>query len=340
MARTILKAVCGLLIAIGCCQCGSAPMPSPKAANADPAPAAKSPLREPVLPIADGPGISAAKLELGKRLFHEPALSNPARKISCATCHPLERGGTAGTPPAGTVKGEMEPFDIPTVFNAAQQFAYFWNGRAQSLEAVIQASIRAENVMDGTWDEIIPTLLENSDYRERFERVYPATGLTEATVEDALADFVRSLSTPNAPFDRWLAGEPLSPAAAEGYALFKDLGCVRCHQGSGVGGNLYASFGSYITARDQIRSSDMGRFNVTNDETHRYQFKVPSLRNAALTAPYFHDGSAAELGVAIQAMAQHQAGRTLEDQEVQSLIAFVNALTGTSLSGTAAGAQP
>ena len=334
MARTILRAGFGLLIAIGCCQCGREPAPS----GATPASAVPGDLAvsEPLLAAAESPAIPAEKLELGKRLFHETALSAAPRKVSCATCHPLDHGGTTGTPPAEALAGEMEPYDIPTVFNVADQFAYFWNGRAPSLESVIQASVRAENVMDGSWDEILQTLAENPDYAARFERVYPEAGLTEATVEDALADFVRSLATPNAPFDRWLAGEALAGPAREGYELFKELGCVRCHQGAGVGGNLYASFGSYITARETIRNSDQGRFNVTNDEAHRYHFKVPSLRNVALTAPYFHDGSAPALGDAIRAMALHQSGQSLADSEVQSLVAFLESLTGSSLLGAVA----
>lgn len=340
MVRTIRRAGCGLLIALCCCQCGREP--SPRDTGGTPpeeAPAAAA-HAEPILPIPAPPDVAPEKLELGRQLFHETALSGASRKVSCATCHDLEKGGTTGKPPAGAVAAESEPYDIPTVFNAAHQFAHFWNGRAQSLEAVIQASIRAENVMDGSWEAIIPALAENPDYVARFERIYPEAGLSESSVEDALTSYVRSLSTPNAAFDRWLAGGDLAADAREGYGLFKELGCVRCHQGAGVGGNLFASFGSYLSARERVSNSDLGRFNVTNNESHRYQFKVPGLRNVVLTAPYFHDGSVAKLEDAVRAMAQHQLGLSLSDGEVQSIIAFLETLTGSSLLSAVAEGHP
>ena len=340
MVRRLRRAGCGLLIALCCCQCGRESAPIEPAGEQPETLVDRVPHNEPVLPIPPAPDIAPEKLELGKQLFHETALSGASRKVSCATCHALERGGTTGRPPAGIVSAESEPYDIPTVFNAAHQFAHFWNGRAQSLEAVIQASIRAENVMDGSWDAIIPALAENPDYVARFEQVYPEAGLAESSVEDALTSYVRSLSTPNAIFDRWLAGEELPPAALEGYELFKELGCVRCHQGAGVGGNLFASFGAYLSTRERVASSDLGRFTVTNDESHRYQFKVPSLRNVALTAPYFHDGSVATLEEAVRTMALYQLGQPLSDTEAQSIVAFLETLTGSALLGTSAGTQP
>jgi cytochrome c peroxidase len=340
MVRTIRRAGCGLLIALCCCQCGRDPEPGETAVTLPEDAPATATNAEPILPIPAPPNVAPEKLELGKQLFHETALSGASRKVSCATCHDLEKGGTTGKPPAGTGAAESEPYDIPTVFNAAHQFAHFWNGRAQSLEAVIQASIRAENIMDGSWDAIIPALSENPDYVARFERIYPEAGLSESSVEDALTSYVRSLSTPNSAFDRWLAGEELAADAREGYELFKELGCVRCHQGAGVGGNLFASFGSYLAARERVSNSDLGRFNVTNNESHRYQFKVPGLRNVVLTAPYFHDGSVAKLEDAVRAMAQHQLGQSLSDEEVRSLVSFLETLTGSALLGATGGTQP
>ncbi len=340
MVRTLRRAGFGLLIALCCCQCGRESAPDrADEIQSEGAPATAT-HTEPILPVPAPPNFTPEKLALGKQLFHETALSGVSRKVSCATCHALEQGGTTGRPPTGIDAAESEPYDIPTVFNAAHQFAHFWNGRAQSLEAVIQASIRAENVMDGSWDTIIPALAENPDYVARFEQVYPEGGLSESSVEDALTSFVRSLSTPNSDFDRWLAGGELATAAREGYERFKELGCVRCHQGAGVGGNLFASFGSYLSARESVSSSDFGRFNVTNEESHRYQFKVPGLRNVVLTSPYFHDGSVEKLEDAIRTMAQHQLGQTLTDGDVQSIVAFLETLTGSALLGATAGTQP
>lgn len=340
MVRTLTRAGCGLLIALCCCQCGR--VPAPDAATITPTgetPIAAS-SAEPILPVPAPPNVAPEILELGRQLFHETALSSPSRKVSCASCHALEKGGTTGRPPAELAGADAEPYDIPTIYNAAHQFAHFWNGRAQNLEAVIQVSIRAENVMDGAWETIIPALAENPDYVARFERSYPEAGLSEASIQDALANYVRSLATPNSNFDRWLSGGELSEPAREGYRIFKEVGCARCHQGVGAGGNLYASFGAWLSIREQVSNSDLGRFNVTNDEAHRFQFKVPSLRNVVRTAPYFHDGSVPKLEDAVRAMAQYQLGQNLSDGEVDSIVTFLDTLTGSALLSASPGGQP
>ncbi|MBX3177757.1 MAG: c-type cytochrome [Candidatus Hydrogenedentes bacterium] len=281
---------------------------------------------EPILPLPPQ-NLPAGRVALGRRLFHEPALSGAQRRISCATCHPLERGGTAGDGGPGIAVGEHD-YDIPTVFNSAGQFAYFWNGRTQSLEGVIQSKVRSENALDAEWSEALARLEGDASYQEDFRRAYPESGISESAVENALSTFLQSLVTPNADFDRFLNGESLPEPAREGYQLFKDLGCVRCHQGAGVGGNLYASFQSYLESRVPAKTSDLGRFNVTGNEAHRYQFKVPGLRNVAVTAPYFHDGSAETLDAAVELMARHQLGRELRAGEISRIVAFLESLTG------------
>ncbi|MDP2323389.1 MAG: cytochrome c peroxidase, partial [Gammaproteobacteria bacterium] len=192
----------------------------------------------------------------------------------------------------------------------------------------VQSSILSENVLNSSWDVILTHLAASGDYGDTFNTLYPESGISEAAVENALVTFLESLSTPNAAFDRWLNGESLPERARDGYALFKAICCARCHQGVGIGGNMYASFRGYVEQKATIGNPDNGRFNVTNNEAHRYQFKVPSLRNVAVTAPYFHDGGVRRLGDAVRAMASHQLGRDLTSGEVDLIVAFLESLTG------------
>lgn len=329
MARCIRSAGLGLMIALFCCQCG----PAPEApAAAEPAPAmAPERAGEAIQPVGNGGRASAEKIELGRLLFHEPALSDGARAVSCATCHPLEQGGALPSWPASVPAAEHGNYDIPTVYDTGGRFAYFWNGRVQTLEGVVEASIRSEQIMDGSWPTILTALREREAYQTRFDAVYPEAGITESTVQDALAAFVGNLTSANSAFDRWLRGGELEEGARRGYELFKEIGCIRCHQGSAVGGNLYASFERYLAGREPARNLDLGRYNITGDESDRYHFKVPGLRNAALTAPYFHDGSAKTLSEAITLMGRHQLGLELSDEEIGLLTRFIESLTGGNL---------
>ncbi len=158
-------------------------------------------------------------------------------------------------------------------------------------------------------------------------------GVTEANTRRAIADFERTLLTRGAPFDRFLAGDQqaLSPEARAGYETFKAVGCIACHQGRNVGGNMFQRFGvlgDYFKDRGNVKGSDYGRYNVTKNEADRYVFRVPSLRNVEHTAPYFHDGSAATLTQAVQVMARYQLGRKLADDQVAGIIAFLSSLSG------------
>jgi cytochrome c peroxidase len=187
-------------------------------------------------------------------------------------------------------------------------------------------------VMASSWDIAAKHLQDKAPYPERFHAVFK-DGLTAANVRTALLEYERSLVTPNAPFDRFLRGDQgaISADAKRGYALFKTFGCASCHQGKAVGGNMLQRVGvmrDYFADRGSVKPPDYGHFNLTKLERDRFVFRVPSLRNVALTAPYFHDGTAPTLESAITAMARYQLGRELEPGDVALLVEFLRTLTG------------
>jgi cytochrome c peroxidase len=207
-----------------------------------------------------------------------------------------------------------------------------WAGRFDSLESHNDALMTNPNVMASSWSGSAERLAQKDGYRARFAAVF-ADGLTGGNVRAAMLEYERSLVTPNAPFDRFLRGEvdAVSPEAKRGYALFKSYGCASCHQGKAVGGNMLQRVGvmrDYFADRGAVKAADFGRFNVTKLERDRFVFRVPSLRNVALTAPYFHDGSAPTLESAITVMARYQLGRELDPGDVALLVEFLRSLTG------------
>jgi cytochrome c peroxidase len=284
---------------------------------------------EPISPLAAASGLDPRKVELGRRLFNDPRLSVDG-SISCATCHDLAAGGADHRVVPVGVGGAPDRINAPTVFNAALNFRWFWDGRAGSLAEQIDDARQTE--LQATWVEIIGHLGADPDYRRRFRQLY-GEGIEPATITDALVTFLESLATPGSRFDRYLLGddEALTADEREGYRLFKSYGCVSCHQGAGVGGNMFqklGALGDYFGDRGGITAADYGRFNVTGDEDDRFVFKVPMLRNVALTAPYFHDGQAPTLEMAVQTMARYQLGRRLSAEETRSIVAFLGTLTG------------
>ncbi len=322
MTRQLLFAI---VITACCCQCSRLPSGDTTTPDGLTIPSRHEPMAEPITPIASEVDLPQAVVNLGERLFQDDRLS-ASQRISCATCHPLDHAGMNNNVMQDAQTTAF--YNIPTIFNTGDHFAYFWNGRAASLEAVVQASIEAEGTMDSSWSVIAPRLQSDETYPTLYADAFSDGRISKANTEKALATYVRSLVTPNAAFDRWLNGENLSEGALAGYRLFVDFGCVRCHQGSGIGGNMYASFREYLEARGNPRTTDLGRYNVTRDEGHQYQFKVPSLRNVAVTGPYFHDGSVEKLSDAVEIMAQYQLGRTISRSEANQIVTFLESLTG------------
>lgn len=290
-------------------------------------------LDEPLLPIQVPRDLNAQKVALGRTLFHDPRLSRD-NSISCASCHDLSRGGIDHRSRSLGVGSREGSINAPTVFNAALNFRQFWDGRSPSLADQVAGPIHNPVEMASSWAEVLPKLRADAQLEAQFVALYKAPP-SAAAVQDAIAEFERSLVTP-APMDRWLLGEAGALNARElaGYRLFKRHGCVACHQGANVGGNLFQRFGvmqDYFADKQKISPADLGRFNVTGREEDRHVFKVPSLRNVALTAPYFHDASAATLDEAVAQMGRYQLGVELPPEDVKAIVLFLHTLTGEKL---------
>ncbi|SFX09832.1 cytochrome-c peroxidase [Marinospirillum alkaliphilum] len=287
---------------------------------------------EMITPVPQPPKIDPAILQLGQQLFHDTRLSRDG-DISCASCHDLSRNGADQQPLSRGTDGALGKLRSPSVYNAALNAFQFWDGRARTLEEQVDGPLHDPVEMASNWPDVMARLQQDQQLVASFSAIYPA-GLTPETLRSALADFQRSLLTTNAPFDRWLQGDADAITAQQqhGFRLFRDYGCISCHQGANVGGNLFARMGSlenyFALKGDAIQTTDLGRYNVTGRESHRHVFKVPGLRTAALNSHFFHDGSVDNLEEAIRVMARFQLGRQLTDDEVVAMADFIQSLTG------------
>ena len=246
--------------------------------------------------------------------------------MSCAGCHRLDHNGADSKAFSLKPDGSLTETNTPTIFNAALNAHLGWDGRTADLRDEIH---RSPN-LDVDWALAVRRL--RRDYGPAFAAEY-RDGLTAVNLVDALAHFQKTLITPGARFDRYLAGEvgALSAREREGYRLFNDYGCVACHQGVNAGGNIFQRFGvvdGYFSTKTTLAPADHGLFNVTGDPRDRYVFRVPPLRNVAVTPPYFHDGSAANLERAVEVMGRTQLGRPIPGPERDAIVAFLNTLTG------------
>lgn len=281
----------------------------------------------PLTPIG---GLDAQRVALGERLFRDKRLSADLT-IACSSCHDLGRGGVDGRRYSVGIGGAVGGINAPSVLNSGYSLAQFWDGRADTLEAQAAGPIHNPIEMASDWKQVLGRLGADRTMVEAFEKSYP-DGLSAANVANAIASFERSLVTPDSRFDRYLRGDAtaLNEREVEGYRLFREFGCTSCHQGVLLGGNMYQKFGvlgDYFAGRP-VTHDDLGRYNVTHRDEDRHVFKVPGLRNVALTAPYFHDGSAATLEQAVTVMARYQLGRELNSVETAAIVAFLNTLTG------------
>ena len=288
---------------------------------------------EPIKPIPVRIEVDAAKAALGRALFHDRRLSRDD-SISCASCHDLSAGGDDGRKVSVGVEGRSGSINAPTVFNTGFNFKQFWDGRADTLEEQVDDSVQSPHGMGSLWPDLIAKLYADPTYPEQFEALY-RDGIARNSIRNALAEFVRSLITPNSRFDQWLKGDEaaLTEPEKHGYALFKRYGCVSCHQGANVGGNMFQVFGvqnEYFKKRGKITKADFGRYNVTRHPADRHAFKVPSLRMAMHTAPYLHDGSAPTLRAAVDAMFEFQLGWRAPNADTEAIVAFIKTLAGAS----------
>jgi cytochrome c peroxidase len=294
-------------------------------------------LEEPIQPLPEQSGIDPQKAALGALLFADKRLSHD-NTISCASCHSLDKGGTDQLPHSVGIGGAIGAVNAPTVLNSGLNYKQFWNGRAETLEDQVNGPTHNPKEMGSDWPEIIGKLKQDPQYTASFAALYPETGIAPETVRDAIAGFERTLITPDSRFDQYLRGDSsaLNAEEKQGYLHFKQDGCISCHQGANIGGNMFQKFGimgNYFADRGAMTDADLGRYAVTGREEDKYVFRVPSLRNVALTAPYFHDGTATTLPQAVEVMAKYQLGRPLEPTELVQIVKFLNTLTGKQPGG-------
>lgn len=273
-----------------------------------------------------------AKVEVGKKLYFDPRLS-ASHVISCSSCHNIGLGGTDAQSTSIGHHWQHGRRNAPTVFNAVFSKAQFWDGRAKDLEQQAGGPMVNPVEMASPEAHVTEQLKGIPGYRDAFAKAFPGEPdpITLANVQKAIAVFEATLITPNAPFDRFLKGDGTAPSPAQktGLALFMEKGCSACHNGINVGGGMYAPFGVVEKpGAELLPPADKGRFMVTKTPSDEYVFKVPTLRNIALTAPYFHTGQAWDLRQAVAVMGASQLGIQLSDDEIDKITAFLDSLTG------------
>jgi cytochrome c peroxidase len=282
---------------------------------------------EPIQPIEPAKVANPAMVELGKKLFFDPRLSRSGG-ISCNSCHNLSTGGVDNQAASIGDRWQKGGINSPTVLNASKNIAQFWDGRAKSLAEQAAGPIANPVEMASTHEAAVATLQTIPGYVAEFKQVFGTDKIAIGQVTQAMAAFEETLVTPNSRFDLWLKGDDQAINAQElrGYELFKNSGCVACHNGVNVGGGSFQKMG--VVAPYQTSHPAQGRADVTKQDQDRMTFKVPTLRNVELTYPYFHDGAAPTLTDAVETMGKLQLGKTFTPQENADVVAFLKTLTG------------
>ncbi len=282
-------------------------------------------------PIPRRLDLDPRKLALGELLFHDPRLSGNG--FSCNSCHPVESGGMDGLSRSMSLDGGRDVMNTPTIFNVGFYPYLQWRADQPDLAAQIDAVLVNPLHMGSSWMAVEEALAADAGYLEAFETLYGSKPRAEY-IRDALVTFEQSLITPDSDFDRWLLGdsEAMTEQQLEGYRLFREYGCASCHQGINLGGNLVARYGVFGSAyhhrEHPLNDFDQGRFLITGRSEDRFMFRVPGLRNVAVTAPYFHDGSIPTLDAAIEHMGRVQLGIAIPSEDRVAIAAFLGALTG------------
>lgn len=280
---------------------------------------------DPIKPIPLSIKYDRKKAELGKILFMDPGLSSD-KSVACVSCHSFDHGGADPRPVSVGAHGKTGHVNAPTVYNSYFNFRQFWNGRAKDLKEQARGPLHnpVEMAMDKA--EIERYLGESGFYVETFRNVYGVAPTYENAL-DAIAEFEKALITPDCKFDRFLRKEvQLTALEKRGYRLFKTLGCATCHNGINIGGNSFQKMGLIFPY--PWKESFPDRYHITHSPVDKNVYKVPTLRNIELTAPYFHDGSVPTLELALRKMAYHNLGFDLNAEEVEALTAFLKTLTG------------
>lgn len=324
------------LLSAGLCACGgdepaATPAPTPPAEPA-PEPTARTLTNHaPLAALPPAPEVPVPKLELGRRLYNETALSGD-NTISCATCHSLDHGGAEPRRTSTGINGQIGPINSPTVLNAGLHIRQFWDGRAADLTEQAAGPVTNPIEMGGDWETVVARISADASYVDAF-RAAGYEGISQATITDAIGAFESTLITPG-PFDRFLGGDltAMNEQQQRGYMTFRTSGCISCHTGPALGGQMFQKMGlvrDYFALRGgELTEADQGRFNFTRVESDRHFFKVPTLRNVTQTGPYFHDGSQADLASAVRIMGQVQLNLELTDAQVADIVAFLGALDG------------
>jgi cytochrome c peroxidase len=287
---------------------------------------------QPLPKYMSGTTVAKEQVALGRLLFFDPRITADG-DVSCATCHQRALYGADGRPKSIGVKQRVHPRNAPTVFNAALYSVVHWRGDLKDLEDQAEQALTGAISSGLDEREVTERLRRIEGYGPLFAAAFPTDShpMTVKNMANAIVAYEQTLLTP-APLDAYLAGnvDAISPAARTGLETFIKAGCAACHHRVGVGGDMYRKFGiieDYWSATGS-RSIDKGRVEVTKNPDDLYVFRVPSLRNVAMTAPYFHDGSVATLAEAVKVMGRVQLGMNLGDIKINEIVSFLNSLTG------------
>jgi cytochrome c peroxidase len=277
--------------------------------------------------------ITPEKVNLGKMLFYESRISVDGT-VSCSRCHPIALYGADGLRKSIGHNCKENPRNDPTVFNAASQISEHWIGNRTSVEdQAKQAVIGPPAFGMPSYESVEKVLRAYKEYETLFKAAFPSDQepVTVDNLAKAIGAFERTLITP-APYDAFLKGtkDAMTTQQKKGLGIFIDQGCAGCHFSPYVGGQMYQKFGIFEAYEKYTKSEkvDDGRYAVTKNDGDKYVFKVPVLRNVAMTPPYFHDGSVDKLADAVWIMGKIQLGKDLSKDQVQDIVAFLHALTG------------
>ena len=280
-----------------------------------------------IQPITPPKQIDLGLAELGKKLYFDPRLSKSGF-ISCNSCHNLSMGGTDNIQTSIGDKWQQGPINAPTVLNSSLNVAQFWDGRAADLGEQAGGPIANPREMGFSHTLAVNVLASIPGYTREFVQVFGEDAITIKEITAAIAEFEKTLVTPNSRFDQWLLGkqDALTSEELDGYKLFKESGCIACHNGPAVGGTSFQKMG--VVEPYKTKNAAEGRSAVTGKEVDRFTFKVPTLRNVELTYPYFHDGAVNTLPEAVDIMGRLQLGRKFSPTENAKIVAFLRSLTG------------